>query len=71
MDFINKLPTSNGKNSILVVVERLNNSSHFTVLSHSYSNKIIAKKFIEGVVKLHGRAQTIISDRDPIFMSHF
>lgn len=71
MDFIDGLPTSNGKNSILVVVDRLSKSAHFIALSHPYSAKVVAEKFVDGIVKLHGMPRTIISDRDPIFVSHF
>jgi hypothetical protein len=32
---------------------------------------MVAEKFVEGVVKHHGMPRFIISDRDPIFISHF
>ncbi|XP_074327082.1 uncharacterized protein LOC141665025 [Apium graveolens] len=54
MDFIKGLPLSNGKNTILVVVDRLSKSSHFMTLAHPYPAKMVAEKFVEGVVKLHG-----------------
>lgn len=34
MDFIDSLPTLQGKNSILVVVDKLSKSTHFIRLSH-------------------------------------
>ena len=71
LDFIEGLPCSQGKNTILVVVNRLNKSTYFIALSHPYSAKIVAEKFIKRVVKLHDMPKSIIRDRDPIFISKF
>ena len=71
MDFIDGLPISKGKNSILVVVDRLSKSAHFLALSHPYIAKTVAEKFVEGIVKHHGLPQSIIFDRDSLFMSKF
>ncbi|KAH9780314.1 hypothetical protein KPL71_008031 [Citrus sinensis] len=67
LDFIEGLPSSHGKDSIIVVVDRFSNSAYFIALSHLFSAKIIAEKFVEHVIKLHGMLKSIISDRDPIF----
>ncbi|KAL6347245.1 hypothetical protein AAG906_013681 [Vitis piasezkii] len=71
MDFIDGLPRSDGKTSIMVVVDRLSKSAHFIAIAHPYTAKTIANKFVEGVVKLHGMPRSIISDRDPVFISNF
>lgn len=71
MGFVNNLPYSNDKHTILVVVDRLSKSTHFLALSHPYTTKTVAEQFVDGVVKLHGIPQSIISDRDPVFLSHF
>jgi hypothetical protein len=71
LDFIDGLPMSTRKDSILVVVDRLTKSDHFFALSHPYSAKKIAETFVSGVMKLHGVTRSIVSDRDPIFISLF
>jgi hypothetical protein len=53
VDFIEGLPSSGRFNAILVVVDKLTMYGHF--LAHVY--------------KLHGLPQSIISDRDRIFLS--
>jgi hypothetical protein len=71
LNFIEGLPTSHDKDTIFVVVDRLSKSAHFISLTHPFTVKIVAERFVEGVVKLHGLPKTIISDRDPIFISKF
>ena len=71
LDFIGGLPVSEGKTSIMVVVDRLAKHGHFFALSHLYTAKKIAEVFVSGVMKLHGVPISIISDRDPIFVSLF
>lgn len=52
-------------------VDRLSKYSHFMLLKHPYTAKCVAELFIKEVVRLHGIPSSIISDRDPLFVSHF
>jgi hypothetical protein len=71
MDFITGLPKSKGFEAIFVVVDRLSKYCHFIPLKHPYTARSLADTFCKEIVRLHGVPLTIVSDRDPIFMSHF
>lgn len=71
MDFITNLPKSNGYEAILVVVDRLSKYSHFIPLKHPFTARSIAFIFVKEVVRLHGVPESILSDRDPLFVSIF
>ncbi|GKD53162.1 ty3-gypsy retrotransposon protein [Tanacetum coccineum] len=68
MDFITNLPTSNGKSTIWVIVDRLTKFAHF--LPH-YTAASLATLFLNHIYRLHGLPKSILSDRDPIFLSRF
>lgn len=57
------LPLSDHKSTILMVVNRLTKFDH--------TAKDIATIFFAQIHKLHGLPSTIVSDRDPIFVSTF
>ena len=71
MDFVEGLPKSQLKDMVLVVVDRLTTFVHFVPLSHPYIAAKVASLYLQYVLKLHGMPASIVSDRDPMFTSHF
>ena len=71
MDFIDGLPTSQGKTIIFVVVDRLSKYAHFIPISHPYTAVSVAHVFFDNIFKLHGMPRTIVCDRDSAFTSEF
>jgi hypothetical protein len=72
MDFIVGLPrSSRGYNSIWVIVGRLIKSAHFIPVATTYRVGQYAELYISHIVRYHGIAKTIISDRGSIFLAHF
>ncbi|GJU97129.1 ty3-gypsy retrotransposon protein [Tanacetum coccineum] len=71
MDFITSLPPSNGKTAIWVIVDRLSKFAHFIALPPHYTAASLATIFLHDIYRLHGLPKSILSDRDPIFLSRF
>ncbi|WZZ36193.1 hypothetical protein YC2023_019594 [Brassica napus] len=71
MDFVDGLPHSDNHTSILVIVDRLSKAAHLVPISHPYTAMSVASKFIDAVVEHHGMPKSIVSDRDPVFVSAF
>jgi hypothetical protein len=71
MDFIEGLPLSKGKNTILVVVDHFTKYAHFLPLKHPFSALQVAEVFLDQVAKLYGMSKSIVSDRDRVFTSNF
>ena len=58
-------------NVILLVVDKLTNSSHFIQFRDTYGVTDVERVFINEIVCLHGVSKKIISDQDPKFTSRF
>ena len=71
MDFIDRFPPSQGHIVIMVIVEKFSKNAHFLSLAHQYTATSIALLFVDNIFELHGMPKTIVSDRDPIFISTF
>ena len=57
--------------SILVVVDRFSKMVHLIPLLSSTEAKDVAAAFFNSVIRLHGLPATVISDKDPCFLSTF
>ena len=71
MDFIEGLPKSGKYDYLLVVVDKFSKYAHFMPLSHPYTAASVAQAYLDGIYRLHGMPIEIVSDRDPVFTSHF
>lgn len=71
LDFITGLPVSNGYTVILVVVDRFSKGAHFGALPTNFTAYKVALLFLDLVCKHHGMPRSLVSDRDPIFVTRF
>nr|GEX43581.1 putative reverse transcriptase domain-containing protein [Tanacetum cinerariifolium] len=72
MDFITKLPkSSQGYDTIWVVVDRLTKSAIFTPMRETDSMEKLARMYLKEVVARNGIPVLIICDRDHRFASNF
>jgi hypothetical protein len=72
MDFITPLSkTQNGNTGIFVVVDRLSKLIRVTANPTPFDAPTTSRLFYENFYRNHGLPTEIISDLDPIFMSHF
>ncbi|GJX03388.1 putative reverse transcriptase domain-containing protein [Tanacetum coccineum] len=70
--FVTKLPkSSQGYDTIWVIVDRLTKSAIFTPIRETDSLEKLARMYLKEVVTRHGIHVSIICDRDPRFTSNF
>ena len=66
MDFVTELPwTSEGFDSIWLIVNRLTKSVDFLPVKITYSMAWYAQRYIDEIVRLYGAPISIISDWGP------
>nr|GEV93950.1 putative reverse transcriptase domain, ribonuclease H-like domain, aspartic peptidase domain protein [Tanacetum cinerariifolium] len=72
MDFVTKLPrTSNGHDTIWVIVDRLTKSRYFIPTRETKSMDTLTWLYIKKIISHHGVPISIISDHDSHFTSRF
>lgn len=54
MDFVVKLPKSQGFDTIMVVMDRLSKYGPFIPIKHPYIENTIVDIFVKDVIRLHG-----------------
>ena len=67
MDFIIKLPLVAGKDTILVIYNRLSKMTHFVATMEEMIAEELARLFRDNVWKLHRLPVSVVLDRGPQF----
>lgn len=72
MDLITQLPrTKDGHDAIVVFVDKLSKMVHWVATHTAVTAAELARLMFDHVVRLHGLPESIVSDRDTRFTSHF
>ena len=71
VDLITELSQSHGYDSILVAVDQLSKQAHFIPTMSDVTSLGVVRLFRDGVWKLHGLLEEVISDQGPQFVSNF
>ena len=67
IDFITKLPVVVGKDTILVVCNRLSKITHFVAMTEGTSAEGLVRLFRDNMWKLYRLPESVILDRGPQF----
>ena len=71
INIIEPLPSSNGIDTILVIVDRFMKMIRLKATMTNISSEGIAKIYRDEIWKLHGVPRTILSNQEPQFTSKF
>ena len=72
MDFIGPLPPGpTGENFLWVIIDRFTSMVHLIPVETTTNTMDLAHLYVQEVVRLHGVAKSVVSDRDPRFTSKF
>ena len=71
IDIIGLLPKSNGKDAIVIIVDRFIKIIRLKATTTNISSKEIVKIYQNKIRKLHGIPRKILSNREPQFVSKF
>ena len=72
MNFVTGLPQTHKKHdAIWIIVDHFTKSVHFLAINVNDPLLKLASVYIEKIVRLHGILASIVSNRDPRFISRF
>ena len=72
MNFITQLPKSTHCLTVWVIVDQFDKMVHFVpIKGRQKTAEGCTKLFLQNILKLHGLASRLISDRDPVFTTKF
>ena len=72
MDFVTHLPrTSRGHDTVWVIVDWLTKLAHFLAVRMTFTLEELCRSYVREIIRLHGVLVSLVSYRDPRFMTHF
>jgi hypothetical protein len=71
IDYLTHLRESNGFNNVQFVVDQLTRMAQFMPCTKTTTAEQNATLFLQGVYRLHGLPNVLVSDRDPKFVGGF